>query len=66
MLTQDANESILYIQVDAALAGHELGPFEPVESFEGAGYQVEFRQCNLTTWVGDSGLMYSLLGANCV
>ena len=33
----NAIASILEIQVSAALAGHDLGPFEPVESFEGAG-----------------------------
>jgi hypothetical protein len=59
-------DSILEIQVNAALAGHDLGPFDPVESsFEGAGYQAECRKCGLTAWVGESGLMYSLLGESC-
>ena len=30
-LTKEAKESILKIQVNAALSGHDLGPFEPVE-----------------------------------
>ena len=29
MLTKDAKESILSIQVNAALAGHDFGAFEP-------------------------------------
>jgi len=60
-LTKDAKESILAIQVDAALAGHDLGPFEPVEVLPG-GYEARCRNCNQSAWVGDSGLMYSLLG----
>jgi hypothetical protein len=31
MITKEAKESILEIQVNAALTGHDLGPFEPVE-----------------------------------
>jgi hypothetical protein len=27
-------DSILEIQVNAALAGHDIGPFEPVDNFE--------------------------------
>ncbi len=38
MLTNDAKESILEIQVNAALSGHDLGPFEPVEVLTG-GYE---------------------------
>ncbi len=29
MLTKEAKESILEIQANAALSGHDLGPFEP-------------------------------------
>ncbi len=31
MLTKEASESIREIQANAALAGRDLGPFEPVE-----------------------------------
>ena len=58
-------ESILEIQVNAALAGHDLGPFEQVKTFEGAGYQAKCRRCNQTAWVGESGLLYSLLAEQC-
>jgi hypothetical protein len=44
-------ESILETQVDAALAGHDLGPFERVEN----GYQARCRRCGQTAWVGESG-----------
>ena len=60
-LSREAKESILEIQVNAALTGHDLGPFDPVDTFEGAGYQVKCRKCGLTAWVGESGLMYGLL-----
>jgi hypothetical protein len=39
MITKEAKESILEIQVNAAPAGHDLGPFELLDIFEGAGYQ---------------------------
>ncbi len=61
MINKDAKASILSVQADAALSGHELGPFEPVEVLTG-GYEVRCRKCNQSAWVGDSGLMYSLLG----
>ena len=83
MTTKEAKESILSIQVDAALAGHDLTvkpkgdilltsgefdlicyPFEPVEVLTG-GYEARCRRCNQSSWVGDSGLMYSLLGDEC-
>ena len=35
LLTKEAKESIREIQVDAALAGHDLGLFEPVEVLTG-------------------------------
>ena len=37
MKIPEALESILEIQVNAALTKHDLGPFYPVDSFEGAG-----------------------------
>lgn len=64
MTTKEAKEAILEIQVNAALAGHDLGPFEPVDTVTG-GYQAKCRKCNQTAWVGESGLMYRLLGAKC-
>ena len=64
-VSQETRESILEIQVNAALTGHDLGPFEPVESFEGSGWQARCRRCDQTAWVGESGLMYSLLGERC-
>ena len=39
MLTRKANESILEIQVNAALADNDLGEFEPVISVAGGGYE---------------------------
>ncbi len=64
MSTKDAKESILAIQVDATLSGHDLGLFEPVEVLTG-GYEARCRNCNQSAWVGDSGLMYSLLEDSC-
>ncbi len=37
-LSKEPKESILEIQVNAALTGHDLGPFEPVEVLTG-GYE---------------------------
>jgi hypothetical protein len=45
-------------------AGHDLGPFEPVDPEIGV-YQAACRRCAKTVWVGDQGLIYSLLGESC-
>ncbi len=60
----DLKASLLEIQVNNALAGHDLGPFEPVEVLTG-GYEARCRLRNQSAWVGDSGLMYSLLDQRC-
>jgi hypothetical protein len=39
MLTKDAKESVLEIQVNTAPVGHNLDPFEPVEVLT-RGYEV--------------------------
>ena len=65
MISQAAKESILEIQVDAALLNHDLGPFEPVTSVAGGGYEAHCRRCDLSAWVGESGLMYSLFDEPC-
>jgi hypothetical protein len=49
-------------RAQAALGGHDLGPFDEVEDDEGpAGWQATCRLCGRTVWVGASGLMYTLL-----
>ena len=62
-----ARESMLEIMVDAAYGDHDLGGFEPVDDYNGDpnGYEARCRRCNLTAWVDDSGLMYSLLADTC-
>ena len=54
-------EAVLEAQAEGALGGHSLGPFETVEN----GYQATCRHCGKTTWVGQQGLRYSLLGERC-
>ena len=62
-----ANESMLEIAVNAAAAGHDLSGFEPVQDGDAKpnGYQAKCRKCGQTAWVGDSGLIYSLLDSEC-
>jgi len=62
-----ARESMLDIAAAAALAGHDLAGFEPVEDGDGDphGYQAACRRCNGTAWVGANGVMYSLLADQC-
>ena len=52
---------ILEVMTIAALAGHDLGPFDEVDN----GYQAACRRCGMTVWVGRQGLIYSLLGDEC-
>ncbi len=59
-----SKEFELYIPVVGSFQGHDLGPFEPVEVLTG-GYEARCRRCNQSAWVGDSRLMYSLLGEKC-
>jgi len=56
-----ARDAILEAQVNAALAGHDIGPFEEDDN----GYQAACRRCGKTVWVGEGGLLYSLLGEKC-
>ncbi len=44
MISQETKDAILEVQVEAALEGHELGPFEPVDLDIG-GWQVACRKC---------------------
>ena len=64
MTTKEARESVLEIQVNATLSGHDLGPFEPVEVLTG-GYEARCRNCSQSAWVGDLGIMDSLLEERC-
>jgi hypothetical protein len=64
MLTESAKGAILEVQVNATLSGHDIGPFEPVDTITG-GYQAVCRKCGKTALIGDSGVMYSLLGETC-
>lgn len=55
-------ENVLEAQVEAALQGHALGPFEPVE--DDTGYQAICGQCGRSVYVSDRTL-YSLLEDRC-
>lgn len=61
-LIDNLRESILEAQVEAALQGHALTPFEPLDK---RGYQAVCRQCEGSVWVGSSGLIYSILSETC-
>ena len=60
--TEHMKESVLQAQVEAALQGHDLTPFEPVDN---RGYQATCRRCGKSVWVAESGLMYSILSDSC-
>ena len=59
--TDQVRAAILQARVNAALSGHDLGPLRLVDD----GYQAACRRCGKTVWVGESGLLYSLLGESC-
>lgn len=52
------------VMVSAALDGHDLAAFEPLDQ-PGRGYQARCRRCGKTVWVGEPGLIYSLLEGEC-
>lgn len=58
-------ESLLEAMTEAALGGHELGPWELVSQRYADGYEARCSLCGLTTWVGREGLRYSLLEDTC-
>jgi len=67
MLGQKARSSMLEIAVNGAAGGHDLTGFEPVQDHDDRpnGYQARCRKCDLTAWVDDSGMIYSLLAHKC-
>lgn len=67
VIMSSANGAQLEAMVNAALSGHDLTPFTPAEDADGRphGYQAECRRCGQTVWVGENGLMYSLLDDEC-
>lgn len=62
--TVAAKASMLEVMVEASIQGHDLRPFEPADEITG-GYQSICRQCGQSLWVGENGLMYSLLEGGC-
>jgi hypothetical protein len=42
---QDLRDAILEAQAEAALGGHNIGPFEEVDN----GYQAACRRCDMTS-----------------
>lgn len=58
---QGLKDAILEAQVEAALQGHDLGPFEPVDE----GHQSTCRRCGVTSWVGPNGQRKSQLEDTC-
>lgn len=58
-----ADESMMELMVEGALAGHDLTEWVLVE--DGRGWQTQCRLCQETAWVGASGVLYSLLSSFC-
>jgi hypothetical protein len=66
-ISPETRASMLELAVNATSGNHELDGFEAVDDYDGRhnGYETRCRRCNLTAWVDDSGMMYSLLAAVC-
>lgn len=58
-----ADEAMMEIMVEAALAGHDLTAWSIVA--DGRGWQARCRRCREAAWVGESGVQYSLLADAC-
>jgi len=65
MTNDDTREAILEAQVNAALSGHDIGPFEEVTDRINGGYEAHCRKCDKSVWVSRKGMIYSLLGDAC-
>jgi hypothetical protein len=65
LTTTAAREAQLEAMVDAALGGHDLTPFTPAEDERATGYLATCRLCGRTVWVGERGLLYSILADEC-
>lgn len=59
----EVDATILEIQVEASLQGHALGTFVLTE--DGRGYEACCERCEMSVWVGNSGVFYSLLEDTC-
>jgi len=58
-----AEETRMEVMVAAAFDGHDLA--EWVQTEDRNGWQARCRRCDMTVWVGVSGVQYSLLGEGC-
>ena len=58
---QKLREAILEAQAEAALGGHDVGPFESEED----GYRATCRQCGESSWVRANGARQSSLDDVC-
>lgn len=61
MENEQVREAHLEAMAEAALGGHELGQWQQVEN----GWQAECKRCHMTTWLGTTGLRYSVLEDVC-
>jgi hypothetical protein len=57
-------ENVLSAQVEAALQGHELGEFRPVDGIPILGYEAFCSKCALSVWVNDKAV-HSALPEKC-
>ena len=57
-------ENVLSAQVEAALQGHELGEFRPVDGIPILGYEAFCSKCNMSVWVNDKAV-HSALQVKC-
>jgi len=54
--------SELEVMTEAALVGHDLGGFAPIEGVSTAYQANKCRPCGKTAWVGENRVMCNLLG----
>lgn len=60
-----ADESMLQIQIEAALNGHQLGHFEPVMDRDTGGFQAKCSLCGETVWTGALGYIIGEMDHPC-
>lgn len=66
-ISSETRATMLELAVNATSGNHDLAGCEAVDDYDSHhnGYEARCWRCNLTAWIDDSGMVYSLLADTC-